>query len=110
MNGLGDGPDNNNFSSHVPGFQGPQNATKFDLIGLDPAKKYTLIFYGSHAYNNDATTTYSVFSDAGYTSQIGTADLNVHHPIPTDADPATGESASDPDWRNEVNLDYGRHH
>jgi hypothetical protein len=102
--GLGDGPDNNNFSNHVDGFQGAQNATKFDLIGLDPAKKYTLNFYGSHAYNNDATTTYSVFSDAGYTSQIGTANLDVHDKIPSDADPATGESVSDPNWRDNVNL------
>jgi hypothetical protein len=102
--GLGDGPDNNNFASHVPGFQGPQNATKFDLIGLDPAKKYTLIFYGSHAYNNDATTTYSVFSDADFTNQIGTADLDVHDPIPEDVD-ANGESVSNPEWRAAVNVD-----
>jgi hypothetical protein len=100
--GLGDGPDNNNFL-HVPGFQGPQNATKFDLIGLDPAKKYTLMFYGSHAYNNDATTTYSVFSDAGYTSQIGTANLDVHDKIPSDAD-ANGNSIIDPNWRDNVNT------
>jgi PEP-CTERM motif len=102
--GLGDGPDNNNFSTHVPGFQGPTNATKFDLIGLDPAKKYTLIFYGSHAYNNDATTTYSVYSDAGYTSQIGTVNLDVHDKIPSDADAATGNSVIDPNWRDNVNT------
>ena len=100
--GLGDGP-GAGFPDD-PLFQGPANATKFDLIGLDPAKKYTLIFYGSHAYNSDATTTYSVFSDVDYTIQIGTVDLDVHHPKPEDAD-ENGESVSDPGWRNAVNTD-----
>jgi hypothetical protein len=98
--GLGDGPGAGNPDN--PAFQGPANATKFDLIGLDPAKKYTLIFYGAHSYNSDAVTTYSVFSDPAYTSQLGTVDLAVHHPQPPDFH---GDNVIDPGFRNEYNQD-----
>jgi hypothetical protein len=78
--------------------QGPANTTKFDLIGLDPAKRYSLSFYGAHSYNADAFTTYSVYSDAGYTNQIGTVNLQIHHPQPAN-------EADDPQWRTEYNQD-----
>jgi hypothetical protein len=53
---------------------------KFDLEGLDPTKKYSLTFYGSHKYSNDPTTVYSVYSDVGYSNLLGTANLNVVDP------------------------------
>jgi hypothetical protein len=102
--GLGDGTGPGNGNPVDPTHQGPANADKFDLIGLDPAKQYTLIFYGAHSYNSDAVTTYSVYSDAAYASQIGTVNLQVHHPLPADAD-ANGNSVSDPGYRNEYNQD-----
>jgi PEP-CTERM motif-containing protein len=54
------------------------NLTRFQIQSLDISKTYTLTLFGSHKYSADATTVYSVFNDAAYTSQIGTAALNVH--------------------------------
>jgi hypothetical protein len=53
---------------------------RFDLQGLDPTKRYSLTFYGSHKYSNDPTTVYSVFSDATYTTLLGSANLDVVAP------------------------------
>jgi hypothetical protein len=53
----------------------------FDLQGLDPAKTYSLTFFGSHKYSNDPTTVYSVFSDSTYTTLLGTASLDVMDPL-----------------------------
>jgi hypothetical protein len=53
----------------------------FDLQGLDPAKKYTLTFFGSHKYSNEAVTIYSVYSDSAYTNLLGTANLEVMDPL-----------------------------
>jgi hypothetical protein len=54
------------------------NLTRFQIQSLDTTKKYTLSLFGSHKYSADATTVYSVFNNAAYTSLIGTALLNVH--------------------------------
>ena len=85
----------NEGSDEVPG---PANNTRFDLIGLDPAKTYSLSFYSAHSYNNDALTTYSVYSDGDYTDLVGQVDLQIHHPQPE-------SEADDPNWRTEYNRD-----
>jgi hypothetical protein len=54
------------------------NLTRFQIQSLDTTKAYTLTLFGSHKYSADATTVYSVFNNAAYTSLIGTALLNVH--------------------------------
>jgi hypothetical protein len=54
------------------------NLTRFQIQQLDPALAYTLTLFGSHKFNADATTVYSVFNNNTYTSLIGTASLNVH--------------------------------
>src|SRR5204862_5555167 len=56
------------------------NNTRFQLQNLTPGKKYTLTMFGSHKFNTDSTTAYSVFSDAAYTTLIGSANLNVYTP------------------------------
>jgi hypothetical protein len=56
------------------------NNTRFQLQNLDPSKKYTITFFGSHKFNNEATTAYSVFNDATYSTLIGSANLNVYTP------------------------------
>lgn len=56
------------------------NLARFQIQGLDQAKKYTLKLYGSHKYSADTTTVYSVFNDTAYSSLVGTANLNVHDP------------------------------
>ena len=35
----------------------PDKRVRFQIQGLDPAKKYNLTFFGSHKFSNDATTT-----------------------------------------------------
>jgi hypothetical protein len=52
----------------------------FDLQGLDPAKTYTLTFFGSHKYSNEAVTIYSVYSDSNYTQLLGSVELEVMDP------------------------------
>jgi PEP-CTERM motif len=56
------------------------NLTRFQIQGLDLARTYSLTLFGSHKFNADATTVYSVFDDDQYTSLAGTASLNVHEP------------------------------
>jgi hypothetical protein len=57
------------------------NKTRFQIQGLDPTKTYDFSFFGSHAYEGDATTVYSVYSDDTYTTLVGTTNLNVRDPM-----------------------------
>jgi PEP-CTERM motif-containing protein len=54
--------------------------TRFEIQNLDPAKRYTLTFFGSHKFSTSPTTVYTVFSDNTYTVPVGTALLNVQDP------------------------------
>jgi hypothetical protein len=56
---------------------GQSGAGRFEIQGLDPTKSYKLTFFGSHKYNTDNTTVYSVYSDNTYTSQVATTSLVV---------------------------------
>ena len=49
----------------------------FQLQGLDPAKQYKLTFFGSHKYNADNTTIYSVCSDSTYATVLMSTTLQV---------------------------------
>ncbi len=53
---------------------------RFQLQGLDLTKKYSLTFYGSHKFNSDSNTVYSVYSNNTYTTLIGQTNLNVFAP------------------------------
>ncbi|MDB6018257.1 MAG: hypothetical protein JWR19_2746 [Pedosphaera sp.] len=53
---------------------------KFQIQQLDPTKKYNLTFFGSHKFNSDANTIYSVYSDSTYTTLIGRTNVNVFQP------------------------------
>ena len=55
-------------------------SSRFQLQGLDPAKTYSLTFYGSHYYSADDMTVYSVYSDSSYTDRIAWVGLNVQVP------------------------------
>lgn len=50
--------------------------TRFQIQGLDPGKVYDLTFFGSHKYNNNNTTTYSLH-DVGFVNQFESVDLVV---------------------------------
>jgi hypothetical protein len=65
---------------YVAGFDVPNFAVKFEIQGLDPAKKYDLSFFGSHKYSTDANTVYRVYSDNTYSTVVGTTNLNVVSP------------------------------
>ena len=53
---------------------------RFEIQGLDPAKTYNLTFFGSHKFNADASTVYSVYTDNTYTNLVASTSLNVHQP------------------------------
>jgi hypothetical protein len=61
---------------------GADNRTRFQIQQLDPAKKYTLTFFGSHKYSDNATTVYSVYTDNLYTTLVDSASLDVMEPGP----------------------------
>ena len=44
---------------------------------LDPTKVYDLNFFGSHKFNTDNITSYTIYSDPGYTNVLATVDLEV---------------------------------
>jgi hypothetical protein len=59
---------------------GADNRTRFQIQELDPAKTYTLTFFGSHKYSEDAVTVYSVYTDNTYTTLVDSASLEVMTP------------------------------
>ncbi len=50
---------------------------KFQLQGLDPTKQYKLTLFGSHKYNADNTTIYSICSDSTYSTILQSTSLLV---------------------------------
>lgn len=58
---------------------GLNNNTRFELSGLDAAKKYTLTIFGSHKFSDDDATVYSVSNDA-FVTTLASASLNVQTP------------------------------
>jgi hypothetical protein len=49
----------------------------FQLQGLDPTKQYQLTFFGSHKYNANNTTAYSICSDSTYSTVLQSTTLLV---------------------------------
>jgi hypothetical protein len=49
----------------------------FEIQGLNPAQTYNLTFFGSHAYSTDTATTYSLYTDNGYTTAVTSVSLNI---------------------------------
>jgi hypothetical protein len=60
---------------------GADNRVRFQIQQLDPSKKYTLTFFGSHKFSTDTTTVYSVYSDDTYATVVGTASLDVQDSV-----------------------------
>jgi hypothetical protein len=59
---------------------GADNRTRFQIQQLDPAKRYTLTFFGSHKFSADAVTVYSVYTDNLYTTLVDSTSLEVMDP------------------------------
>ena len=57
------------------------NKTRFQIQGLDPTLTYDFSFFGSHQYEGDVATVYSVYTDNTYTTLAGTANLNVRDAV-----------------------------
>jgi hypothetical protein len=53
---------------------------RFEIQQLDPSKLYNLTFFGSHKFNSDAATVYSIFSDNTYSTLVASGSLNVYQP------------------------------
>lgn len=50
---------------------------RIQIQNLDPTKTYNLTFYGSHKYNDDNTTRYSIYTDDSWSTVAYSADLVV---------------------------------
>jgi hypothetical protein len=48
---------------------------RFQIQGLDPSKKYNLTFFGSHKFDTPGTTTYSVYTDSGFSNLVDSVTL-----------------------------------
>jgi|APTNR8051073442_1049403.scaffolds.fasta_scaffold00052_47 hypothetical protein len=51
--------------------------SRFQLQQLDPTKTYTLTFFGSHKFNTDTQTLYTVYSDNTYTIPVASVLLTI---------------------------------
>jgi hypothetical protein len=51
--------------------------SRFQIQQLDPAKRYNITFFGSHKFNNDNTTRYTIYTDGTFTTPVASADLLV---------------------------------
>jgi hypothetical protein len=60
------------FAAGAPG------AVRFEIQQLNPAKTYDLTLYGSHKFNTDATTVYSVYTDDTYSTVVDSVSVDVH--------------------------------
>ncbi len=49
----------------------------FEIQNLDPTKLYNLTFYGSHKFNNDNVTRYTVYTDDTLSTVVDSIDLEV---------------------------------
>jgi hypothetical protein len=64
-----------------PGPELPDKRVRFQIQGLNPAQTYTLTFFGSHSFSDDAVTVYSVYTDSTYTTLVDQVELEVRDPI-----------------------------
>ncbi|HZJ16479.1 MAG TPA: hypothetical protein VFD27_15595, partial [Chthoniobacteraceae bacterium] len=55
----------------------PNTPARFEIQQLDPTKRYNLTFFGSHKYNTNDTTTYSIYTDNTYTTLVSSVNLFV---------------------------------
>ena len=56
---------------------------RMEIAGLNPTHKFTLKFFGSHKFDNSTNSTYQIYSDSGFTTLLGSA--NLAHRDPTSA-------------------------
>lgn len=53
---------------------------RFEIQGLDPSMVYDLEFFGSHKFDTDPATTYTVYTDNTYSTPVATTSLEVFEP------------------------------
>jgi hypothetical protein len=51
--------------------------SRFQIQQLDPTKRYDITFFGSHKFNNDNTTRYTIYTDGTFTTPVASGDLLV---------------------------------
>ena len=52
-------------------------SSTFQIQMLDTSKTYDLTFFGSHKFNNDNTTRYTVYTDGSFSTPVASVDLLV---------------------------------
>ena len=72
---------NEGVFDYVTGPSFADNRVKFQIQGLDPAKTYSLTFFGSHSFSDDAETVYSIYTDDTYTTLVDSTSLEVRDPV-----------------------------
>lgn len=51
---------------------------RFQIQGLDPARRYELTIFGSAKFQTDSTSVYRVFDDSAYSNEIASSSLELH--------------------------------
>jgi hypothetical protein len=51
--------------------------SRFQIQQLDPTKRYNITFFGSHKFNDNNTTRYTIYTDGTFTTPVTSADLLV---------------------------------
>ena len=52
-------------------------SSRFQIQQLDPSKTYNLTFFGSHKFNSNNTTRYTIYTDGTFSTPVASADLLV---------------------------------
>jgi len=83
-NTVDNGPADSVYNAGALGVLGVDEAvfdyyvsSTFQIQGLDPTKTYDLTFFGSHKFNADNTTVYTVYTDDTYSVPVDSISLEV---------------------------------
>jgi hypothetical protein len=64
------------------GYDGIQHfKVQFQIQELNPAATYNLTFFGSHAFSDDSTTVYTLYTDDTYTTPVASTSLLIQDPF-----------------------------
>ena len=81
-------------------------SSTFTIQGLDPGSLYHLTFYGSHMYNTDNTTVYTVYTSNDYATAVASNSLLVGVANIFNADKVVTISNVAPQWANSIWIGF----
>jgi hypothetical protein len=50
-------------------------SSRFEIQQLDPTKRYNITFFGSHKFNGNDITRYTIYTDGSFSTPVASADL-----------------------------------